>query len=81
MCGANPCEKKSCTWSETHRIECEARSLIRRPSDERKAFYAQVMRLRGQQALNALRAEVNRQWADLSAARDGFGHATQQGLF
>ena len=36
--------------------------LIRKPSDDRKAYYSKVQKSRGQKALDELRAGVNRQW-------------------
>ena len=81
MCGEKPCEKKICTWSETHRRECEARELIRKPSDDRKAYYSKVQKSRGQKALDELRAEVNRQWAMRSTRQVGSGSATLPVLF
>lgn len=66
MCGANPCESPTCTWSESHRAACEALAQLTKPKEARAAYYALVLKHRGQKSLNELRAEVNRQWALLS---------------
>ncbi len=62
MCGRSPCQKPNCTWSEAHRAACEAREVMRWPSEQRKAHYAKVKQLRGDAALAALIADVNREW-------------------
>ena len=51
------------TWREAWRLECEARYLMRKPMEARKAHYAGVLEKRGEAARNELIAEVNRQWA------------------
>ena len=63
MCGKSPCNSPTCTWSEAHRRECEARTVMRMPEHDRKAFYRDVIDHRGQQAAVELRNEVNRQWS------------------
>lgn len=62
MCGEKPCEKKSCTWSETFRRECEAREVMRWEREKRQGYYADVKKRRGEKALQSLVDEVNRQW-------------------
>lgn len=80
MCGANPCESPTCTWSESHRAACEALAQLTKPKEARAAYYALVLKHRGQQALDALRAEVNRQWALRSKQSDGLDSGSPSGL-
>jgi len=63
VCGYQPCDKPTCTWSEQHRFECEARSVMRKPSDVRQAYYRDVLKHRGQDGRQRLVDEVNRQWS------------------
>lgn len=63
MCGNSPCQKPGCTWGESHRGACEAREVMRWPSENRKAYYANVKSIRGNAAVAALVADVNREWA------------------
>lgn len=66
MCGAAPCDKPMCTWSEAWRFECEARDVMGKPSDARQAYYRDVLKHRGQAGRQRLVDEVNRQWAKVS---------------
>ena len=63
MCGPTSCADPRCTWSEWHRKACEARTVMRWPKAKRADYYAEVKKKRGEQALAALVAEVNAQWA------------------
>lgn len=47
--------------SEQHRHECEARTVMRWPREERMAYYGLVADKRGRAAAEALRDEVMRQ--------------------
>ena len=62
MCGTNPCDKPSCTWSQAHMLACEIRTVMRWPKEARNAFYADVLKKRGPAALAELREGVNREW-------------------
>lgn len=58
MCGPKLCEKPNCTWSEAHRMECEARYLLSLPLlIRREALAAKPRAAR----LDALKAEMQRQ--------------------
>ena len=61
MCGRSPCESKTCTWSEPHRAACEAREVMRWDGEARRAYYAKVRAVRGQDAAAGLIAAVNRE--------------------
>lgn len=69
MCGHQPCDKPNCTWGERHRLECEARTVMRWDRVTRLAYYADVKRKRGDAAAQQLIEETKRQW-----------NATQQSL-
>lgn len=73
MCGPRPCDKPLCTWSEEWRAQCEARSVMRRPKEERAAYYADVKRYRGEKGLQDLIERVRNEWARQQ-------EATQQGV-
>jgi hypothetical protein len=62
MCGANPCGKPNCTWGETHRLECEARLVMRWDRITRLGYYADVKKKRGEAAAQQLIEETKRQW-------------------
>lgn len=62
MCGRAPCDSPACTWGETHRRECEARSVMRWPQERRQAYYAEVKKRRGDAALRGLVTEASKQW-------------------
>lgn len=62
MCGKAACEKPDCTWSEKFRAETEAREVLGWDKGRRLAYYAQVKAKRGDPAMQALVAEVKRQW-------------------
>lgn len=62
VCGRQPCDSVACTWSEAHRAACEAREVMRWPGEKRKDYYAKVRQVRGDAALAALIADVNREW-------------------
>lgn len=63
MCGAKPCDKSNCTWSEKHRRECEARTVLRWSREKRTEHYAGVKKQRGEEAAQELIKEVKQQWA------------------
>jgi hypothetical protein len=69
MCGANPCSNPNCTWGEKHRLECEARAVMRWDRVTRLAYYADVKKKRGEAAAQQLIEETKQQW-----------NATQQSL-
>ncbi len=54
---------------------------MRWDGERRRAYYADVKKRRGDQALQELRDEVNRQWAARSRSPAGSGSAMQSGLF
>lgn len=62
MCGPSPCDKPNCTWSETHRHECEAREVMRWDKERRTAYFQGVKKQRGKVAAKELIGEVNQQW-------------------
>ena len=62
MCGPKPCDKPDCTWSEAHRARCEARTVMRWPEIERKAYYGMVAEKRGRDAARQLVADVSTEW-------------------
>lgn len=62
MCGPAPCEKPECTWSSRHRLECEARLVMRWDRLTRLAYYADVKKKRGAAATQELIREVKNQW-------------------
>lgn len=66
MCGSQPCDQPTCTWSEAHRSSCEARTVMHWPGEQRKEFYNRVKTSRGADAVAALIADVNREWRKVS---------------
>lgn len=62
MCGNSPCDKPNCTWGERHRLECEARDVMRLLRAQRARYYADVAKQRGEAAAQDLIHEVKRQW-------------------
>lgn len=62
MCGAAPCDKPNCTWSEPWKLECEARLVAKMPAEWRKDFYTEVEKKRGKQALDDLKLRVGQAW-------------------
>lgn len=68
MCGRHPCEKPSCTHSEAHRSDCEARTVMQWTKQQRNAFYALVRKARGEAAARDLCAAVSEQWKKTGAA-------------
>lgn len=62
MCGANPCSKPNCSWSEAWKAECEARMLASKPADWRREFYVEVEKKRGPAALADLKKRVGEAW-------------------
>lgn len=62
MCGSRPCDSPSCTWSEAHRARCEARTVMRWPAQNRKAYYAKVAEKRGDASARQLVADVSTEW-------------------
>lgn len=62
MCGANPCDKPNCTWSEAWKAECEARHVASKPAEWRRNFYAEVLKKRGPKALEELKRKVGEAW-------------------
>ena len=69
MCGPSPCHKPNCTWSESHRRECEARAALALPLAIRREFLATVEKRRGKPAADALKTEMTKQFAKRSGAR------------
>ena len=67
MCGQSPCRSPTCTWSEAHRAACEAREVMKWSGEERRAYYAKVRAVRGQDAAAVLIAAVNREWINRPA--------------
>lgn len=62
MCGPNPCSKPNCTWGEKHRLECEARLVMRWERITRLGYYADVKKKRGEAATQQLIEETKKQW-------------------
>jgi len=62
MCGRSPCDSTNCTWGETYRRECEARTVMRWQREQRTTYYAEVRKKRGDAAAQDLVTEVKRQW-------------------
>jgi len=62
MCGTQPCDKPNCSWGETYRRECEARTVMQWDRESRTAYYADVRKKRGEAAAQDLLTEVKRQW-------------------
>lgn len=62
MCGRSPCEALDCTWSEAHRAECEARTVMRWTKKQRTDYYALVAEKRGNDAVMKLVENVKRLW-------------------
>lgn len=62
MCGPAPCAKPNCTWSASHRLQCEARLVMRWDRITRLAYYADVKRQRGEAAAQQLIEETQKQW-------------------
>jgi hypothetical protein len=62
MCGANPCGKPNCTWGAQHRLECEARLVMRWERITRLGYYADVKKKRGEAAAQQLIEETKKQW-------------------
>ncbi|MHA6905389.1 DUF7696 family protein [Ralstonia syzygii subsp. celebesensis] len=57
------CADPAPTYTEQHRLECEARHVCNLPDRERRLAYLEVVaKRRGQEARDALAAEVHRQW-------------------
>lgn len=69
MCGPSPSSNPNCTWGETHRLQCEARLVMRWDRITRLAYYADVKKKRGDAAAQKLIEETKQQW-----------NATQQSL-
>lgn len=53
------------SWSEQHRMECEARFILRMPLAERRMWLTELARVRGN--VDALKAEIIRQHGKLRA--------------
>lgn len=62
MCGSAPCTKPNCTWSRQHLEACEAKTLMKWPAEKRAAYYAEVEKKRGRQALEELKRRVGQAW-------------------
>ncbi len=62
MCGQSPCSKPNCTWGEKHRLECEARLVMRWDRITRLGYYADVKKKRGEAAAQELSKTVREQW-------------------
>lgn len=62
MCGVSRCELAWCTWGELHRMECEARYVLKLDKPKRVDHYIAVSKIRGLDAATQLKQEVRRQW-------------------
>ena len=62
MCGKCECVPitSSCTWSEQHRNECEARDILKMPLDKRRQWLAELEEKRGD--ISVLKDEMTRQF-------------------
>lgn len=62
MCGLKPCTPMhdGCTWSEAHRIACEARHILAMPLQERRDWLADLEIRRGD--IESLKTEIRRQF-------------------
>ena len=59
MCGHNPCDKPTCSWSEDYRRQCEARTVMRWDRIKRTEYYADVKKRRGEAAAqDSIRAQA-----------------------
>lgn len=76
MCGQSPCLSPTCTWSESPRAACEAREVMRWSGEERRAYYAKVRAVRGQDSAAGLIAAVNLEWKDRSRVLSGLFEKT-----
>ena len=65
MCGANPCDKLNCTWSETFREECWFRHIARKPAEWRANHYAGFEKKHGKPATAELKLKVGEAWKTL----------------
>lgn len=59
MCGSAPCVKPDCTWGESHRAKCEARTVAAWDKDQRRQYYGYVKSRRGDNAARGLVNDVN----------------------
>lgn len=50
------------TSSEAHRLACEARHLLTWPLSQRQAYLADIPKIRGESAAQALREAVRAEW-------------------
>lgn len=50
------------TYTEEWRRECEARLVLSWPPERRRAYLADIERIRGAKAAKTLREDVNEQW-------------------
>lgn len=51
------------TWTEQHRLECEARHVIKMPTlQDRRAYLERVELKRGKEARKYLEQEILKQW-------------------
>lgn len=50
------------TYTEEWRRECEARLVLSWPPERRRAYLADIDRIRGAKAAKTLREDVNAQW-------------------
>ncbi len=55
--------------TSAHRLACEARELLRWPLDSRRAYLADIERIRGKGAADALRAELKAKHAAAQQAK------------
>lgn len=55
--------------TSAHRLACEARELLRWPLDARRAYLADIERIRGHDAAEALREALKTQHAAAQEAR------------
>lgn len=62
MCGANPCDKPNCTWSEAWKKECWLRHIAKQPADWRANHYADFEKKHGKPATAELKRKVGEAW-------------------
>lgn len=64
------------TSSEEFRALCEARMVMRLPRADRQSYYQQVLKARGQAALDRLVQDVKVEWARTQAHAHESDHPT-----
>ena len=71
MCGASACipMHPGCTWSEQHRMVCEARDILKMPLEKRRSWMADLEKKRGD--ISVLKNEILRQFNERKTTRSG----------